>query len=352
MKKEQDPNGCTTYEEIAVRAKRLGRGLGSLLNRTDEQATADRAGTRGVAQPDTRVSGGAPAAMPPAGALERGGASSAGTAPPVAAREDGNEPGAPESVVRGIAIASIRPNPFQPRTAFGEGGLEELQASIAEHGVLQPIVVRSGGAGGYEVVAGERRLRASRNLGLETIPALVRSATDEDMQTLALVENLQREDLNAMEKARALRAMMRNLMLTQEDVASRVGKARTTIANLLRLLDLPEEIQAWVEEGRLTGAHARALLQAQGAQRRLDLARQAMAKGWSVREVERRAKAGPTVGKRRTRSEDPYVRDLEDRLRRALSTDVRLMPKGKGGRIEIRYHDADELDGLLELLQV
>lgn len=296
-----------------MRAKRLGRGLENLLNRTDEEPSNGQA-----------------------------------RCPPALPEPHGN--GGPNGAIRQIHLDRIRANPFQPRRTFSEAGLQELQESIDQHGMLQPVVVRPNGSG-FEIVAGERRLRAARNLGLDWIPAVVRNATDEEMQTLALVENLQREDLNAMEKTRALHAMMQNFALTQEDVAKRVGKARTTVANLLRLLDLPTQIQEWVEEGKLSGAHARAVLQAQGTSRRLDLARRALEQGWSVREIERRARSGPTVGKRRSRAEDPYIKDLEDRLRSALSTDVRLRSTGKSGRIEIRYHDADELDRLLELLQ-
>lgn len=305
-----------------MKAKRLGRGLGNLLNRTESETPPplkDRM-TTSVPAPAP-----APAAVP------------------------GNESENADRVLD-VQLAEIRANPFQPRRTFHEEGLEELSASIREHGVLQPVVLRRAGDG-YELVAGERRCRAARDVGLERIPALVRRATDEEMQTLALVENLQREDLNAMEKSRALSAMMRNFALTQEAVAARVGKARTTIANLLRLQDLPVDVQQWVEEGRLTGAHARAVLQAKGDGRRLDLARQALERGWSVREVERRAREGATVGKRQVRREDPYLRDLEDRLRRALATDVRMKPKGKGGVLEIAYHDPDELDRLLELMQ-
>ena len=293
-----------------VKAKRLGRGLGTLLNRT-EQASPE---------------------------------------PVRQATPAGPDPEPREAGIRMLPVARLRPNPYQPRKTFSAEGLEELCGSIREHGMLQPIVVRPDGTD-FEVVAGERRLRAAQALELPEVPVVVRAATDEEMQTLALVENLQREDLNAMEKARALRAMMRNFDLRQEDVATRVGKALKAIANVLRLLDLPEEIQVLVEEGHLSGAHARALLQAKGAERRMKLARLAVERGWSVREVERRARSGPTTGRRRQRAEDPYVRDLEDRLRRALTTDVRLHARGKGGRIEIRYHDANELDRLLELLQ-
>jgi ParB family chromosome partitioning protein len=248
-----------------------------------------------------------------------------------------------------IPVGEIRSNPFQPRTTFSAESLEELEASIREHGILQPVVVRKAGAG-YELVAGERRLRAAEALGLDQIPAVVREASDEDMQTLALVENLQREDLNAMEKARALKAMMRNFGITQDEVATRVGKARTTVANLLRLLDLPPEVQEMVEAGLLSGAHARAILQAQGAKRRRDLAQLAVRRGLSVRELERLARAGPTIGKRRKAAPDPYLADLENRLRAALSCDVRMARSGKGGRIEIRYRDPDDLDRLLEMM--
>jgi ParB family chromosome partitioning protein len=256
-----------------------------------------------------------------------------------------------ESGVRNLAPASIRPNPYQPRVAFDEAALQELADSIRAHGILQPIVVRRA-LGGYEVLAGERRLRAAKAVGLDTIPALVREATDEEMQTLALVENVQREDLNAMEKSRALRAMMSNFGLTQDQVAARVGKARTTIANMLRLLELSPEIQRWVEEGRLSGAHARALLLVKGPERRLMLAKLAVELGLSVREIERRAASdGGGSPSREGGRGDPFVADLVKRLERALSTNVRLLPKGKGGRIEIRYHDPADLDRLLDLLK-
>ena len=258
-------------------------------------------------------------------------------------------PGGGVAGASALPVAAIRPNPFQPRTTFSEEGHHELMASIKEHGVLQPIVVRPSGTG-YEVVAGERRLRAAKALEMGTIPALVREATDEEMQTLALVENVQREDLNAMEKARALRAMMAGFGLGQDDVAARVGKARSTIANVLRLLDLPEEIQRLVEEGSITGAHARALLLAKTTERRLVLAQQVVEEGISVREVERRAALSGGGGPPSRRRQDPFIEDLATRLERALSTQVRIVPRGKGGRIEIRYADSGQLDRLLEIL--
>src|SRR5262245_52536827 len=181
-----------------------------------------------------------------------------------------------------IPVADIRPNPFQPRRVFDDAALEELKASIAEHGLLQPIVVRRSPAGGYEVIAGERRLRASRLLGRATIRAVVRDVDDAGMQTLALVANLQGADLNPLGKARALRAMMGAQALTQEGVASRVGKDRVTIANLLRLLDLPEDVRLLVEEGKLSGGQAKAILQATTDERRSKIAALAVEKDWSV----------------------------------------------------------------------
>jgi ParB family chromosome partitioning protein len=255
-----------------------------------------------------------------------------------------------DSGARQLPVRSVRPNPFQPRRTFADEDLQELAASIREHGILQPIVVRPAGDG-FEVVAGERRLRAAQLAGLETIPALLRRATDEEMQVLALVENLQRVDLNAIEKARALRSLMGSLGLTQEEVAERVGKARTTIANLLRLLDLPQELQGLVEGGQLSGAHARALLLAKSPERRLALAKRAVAEGWSVRELERRAADTGPRPPRKAAPTDPYLADIEERLRRVLSLPVELRRQGKGGVVTLRYHDAQDLDRLLELLE-
>jgi len=320
-----------------MKQKRLGRGLSGLISRTSTPNPVPSAAH--PAAPPT------PVAFPqvPPGISNR----MLGQLPPAVAAAL-----PPESEgVRGLPVAAIKPNPYQPRTAFDEAALRELADSIRAHGVLQPIVVRRA-LGGYEVLAGERRLRAAKAAGLETIPAMLREATDEEMQTLALVENLQREDLNAMEKARALRAMMSNFGLTQDQVATRVGKARPTIANILRLLELGPEIQRWVEEGRLSGAHARAVLLAKGPERRLLLAKLAVELGLSVREVERRAasEGGVSSGKAGARL-DPFLADLAKRLERALSTNVRLRPKGKGGKIEIRYHDAADLDRLLDILK-
>lgn len=312
-----------------MKPKRLGRGLIGLISRTEPAPPP---------APASALDGPPPSAA--------GGRLGASPLPPAASESTAAAP-------RLLAVAGIKPNPFQPRTAFDEASLQELTDSVRAHGILQPIVVRRA-LGGYEVLAGERRLRAAKAAGLVELPAVVREATDEEMQTLALVENLQREDLNAMEKARALRAMMGNFGLTQDQVASRVGKARTTVANILRLLELPPEIQRWVEEGRLSGAHARALLLVKGMDRRLTLGRLAVELGLSVREIERRAggDGGAPAGARVSKATDPFVADVATRIQRALSANVRLVRRGKGGRIEIRYHDSADLDRLLGLLNV
>ena len=248
-----------------------------------------------------------------------------------------------------IALEEVRPNPYQPRRRFDEAALAELQASIAAHGLLQPIVVRRA-AGGFEIVAGERRVRACRALGQPRIAAVVREVDDGAMQTLALVENLQREDLGPIEKAKALQTLLRDQGLTQEAVAARIGKDRVTVANWIRLLELPEEVQARVEDGTLTAGHARALLQVSGDAKRRQLAEWVVDRGLSVRDVERYARLTPGARPKKAKDRDPFLADLENRLRRALSLQVRLTTRGKGGTLEIDYHDATELDSLLERL--
>jgi ParB family chromosome partitioning protein len=249
-----------------------------------------------------------------------------------------------------LPMEQIRANPFQPRRNFDPSALEELRASIQEHGLLQPIVVRRGPAGGYEIVAGERRFRAVKLLGRPTVRAIVRDVDDAGMQTLALVENLQRSDLNPLEKARALKAMLTTQGLTQEGVAARVGKDRTTVANLLRLLDLPEDVRLRIEDETLTAGQAKAILQIPGDTRRSQAAALAVAKGWSSREIERFAQLSPGAKRRPARPTDPFLRDLEERLRRALSAAVRVRGRGKGGTIEIDYTDPVQLDAILDRL--
>ncbi len=249
-----------------------------------------------------------------------------------------------------LPVDQVRANPYQPRRRFDPSALEELRASIQEHGLLQPIVVRRGPAGGYEIVAGERRFRASKLLGHTHVRAIVRDVDDAGMQTLALVENLQRADLNPLEKARALKAMMGAQGLTQEGVAARVGKDRTTVANLLRLLELPEDVRVLLEEERLTSGQAKALLQIPGDARRSQAAALAVEKNWTSREIERYAQLTPGAKRRTPKATDPFLHDIEERLRRALSSAVRVRARGKGGTIEIDYADAIQLDAILDRL--
>lgn len=252
----------------------------------------------------------------------------------------------PAEEVREIPLGEIDPSPYQARGRMDAGKMEELVASVKEHGVLQPVLVRQRGER-YELVAGERRWRAAREAGLEKIPALVRNLDDRQSLEIGLVENLQREDLNPLEEARAYRRMMEELGYTQEEVARRVGRSRAAVANALRLLTLEEEIQRWIEEGKLTAGHARALLAVRGA-RRLALARRwvegaAMGRTVSVREAEALARQA------RARRED-WVLALERALSDHLGTKVRLRWTRRGGRLELFFPDHRQLEDFYRMI--
>lgn len=256
-----------------------------------------------------------------------------------------------------IAIEEIAPNPLQPRRNFDEQSLQGLAASIKANGMLAPIIVRprKGGGRAYEIVAGERRWRAARIAGLRRIPALVRDADDAQSLELALLENLQRADLNPIEAAVGLRQLLDDHGFTQEVLAQRLGRSRPAVTNALRLLTLPDAVQALVRDGKLSGGHARALaaLPAQKAER---LAREAVRGGWSVRDIERAAQpaAAPATKKVRRRSGadgprlSPELAAVESRLRFALATRVSLLPARTGGKIEIQYANDDELGRLAD----
>lgn len=267
---------------------------------------------------------------------------------------------------RRVPIADIAPNRFQPRRTFTEPELAELEASIKTSGLLQPITVRSQPGGGWELVAGERRLRAASRLGWADIPALVREFDDRAMLTLALVENLQRADLNTLEEAEGYQRLMEEFGLTQQQVADAVGKDRTTITNLLRVLTLPAAIRAMVERGHLTAGHARALLAVKDERRQRELANEIVARQLSVRDVEARArvlasesgvqgKVAPGLRRggappSRT-SADPAVRRIEEQLRKRLQTDVQVQQLGSDrGVVRITYYSADDLERVLELV--
>jgi len=250
-----------------------------------------------------------------------------------------------------LPVSQVRPNPYQPRQHFDTERLQELASSLQTQGLLQPIVVRRQ-LDGFELIAGERRWRAAHLAGLETIPALVRRASDEEVLALALLENLQREDLNPLEEARAYQRLQTEFHLRQEDVAQSVGKDRSSIANTLRLLKLPQMLQEDLEAGRLTMGHARALLALESETEQLRLRDQILATGLSVRETEAmvRHEITPAVPPPPKRV-DPNTRAAEDRLKVVLgTTHLRILRKGQGGRIEIDFANEDELQRLYEVL--
>ena len=253
-----------------------------------------------------------------------------------------------QDVVRDIPLREITPNPFQPRKSFDGTALDELKASIAEYGVLVPVIVRRRGAA-YELIAGERRWRACAALQRATIPAIVRSSDDRQTLEFAIVENLQREDLNPLEEAAGFQYLVDEYDLTQDEVARRLGKSRPAVANALRLLSLPDGIKAMLVEGRLSAGHARALLTAP-APMRAALAQRAAGDGLTVRALERLAAASarPRPVATSTLSADEH--EFERRLRERFGTRVTLTRSGTGGRIELRFESADELMRLGDLL--
>ena len=270
------------------------------------------------------------------------------------------EPSAADrSAMRNIALSRIRPNPFQPRRTFDPQELQELEASLRANGLLNPVTVRPAKTGGgYELIAGERRIRAAARIGWTEIPAVVKEIDDRSLLTLALVENLQRADLNPIEEAEGYRQLMGDFDLTQAQLAEAVGKERSTVANMLRLLQLPAVVQQLVHQKELTLGHARALLTLEDEQTLIALAREIVAEGLSVRAVEERARGGAPAKKRRGRKgADPAdagavaLRAAEAEVRRYLQTDVRVVQREQGkGRIEIDFYSTDDLDRLLDLI--
>ena len=262
---------------------------------------------------------------------------------------------APETESFEIDIDLIEPNPEQPRTRFADSNLDELAQSIRVNGVVQPIVVRKFG-GRYQIVAGERRWRAAQRAELRRIPAVVREVSDEKLLELALVENIQRQELNPIEEANAYRKLIEAIGLTQELVAERVGKERSVITTSLRLLRLPGEIQRVIEEGALSAGHGRALLMTDDPKTQRMVAKSAADHGWSVRETEKAVKR-MAVGepqapenKKVNRTVDPNVKAAQTKLMRTLNTNVKILPgkKGTGGKIEIEYYSTDDLDRIYQ----
>ena len=243
----------------------------------------------------------------------------------------------------------IKAGRFQPRSMISEAGLEELKASIKRSGVIEPVIVRTMAHGTYELVAGERRLRASQALGIQEVPAIIRTLSDKEALEFSLIENVQRENLNPLEEAKGYTRLLDEFGYTQEDVAAAVGKDRATVANFLRLLSLPEEIQRGLRDAAITMGHAKALLGVEDRAQQSRLYEQAKRDGLSVRQIE--ALVGTwSPKKRRLRHVDPHLKTLEDALRRALGTKVSLVARNKGGRITIEYFSQEDLSRILQAL--
>ena len=252
-----------------------------------------------------------------------------------------------------LPLELIKPNPFQPREEFDAQSLEELTQSIKEKGVIQPILVRRKGED-FELIAGERRLRAVASLGFAGIPAIVKDVNDQDSLELALIENIQRQNLNSIEEAHAYQYLIEKYQLTQEKISEVLGRSRSTVANILRLLKLPIEIQEELKKGRISFAHARALLEIEDSNKQRLLTQQTISKSLSVRELENliqsyRPKAqGPRV---QTQAQDPVLSALQEQLQHALATKVRIMRKKKRGYIQIEFYSSEDLERIAQKIQ-
>lgn len=264
------------------------------------------------------------------------------------------DPHLSESPIEYADVDKIAPNPFQPRESFDPEKLEELKNSIAEKGLVQPITVRKHGFG-YQLISGERRLRAVRDLGIEKIPAYILDVqSDEEMLELSIIENIHREDLNPIEVANGYQRLIQECQLTQEEVAKKLGKDRTTVTNFLRLLKLPRQIQESVQKNDLSMGHARALLSLPSREEQINLWKKIVRNGLSVRSIEKivrdrgtpaQTKSVPSLDKRSI-----YHEDFESRLRKKLTTKVQIKPKQNGGAIEIDYYSDDDLDRLIAII--
>lgn len=248
-----------------------------------------------------------------------------------------------------IAVGDVVENPRQPRTHFSPSELEDLINSIQEHGIIQPLIMTRRGSG-YELIAGERRLRAARTLGLKTVPAIIRDANEQQKLELALIENIQRQDLNAIEEAVAYRALIDEFNLTQEQVAKRVGKSRSNITNTLRLLELPEEILLALQEGKISKSHARTLLAEPDPEKQFALFKRMLEGGVSVREAEARVSLKKPGTGRPKNQKDPNIMAHEKRLREVLGTKVDIVESAGKGKITISFYSREELMDLLDRL--
>lgn len=266
-------------------------------------------------------------------------------------------PGENELVTE-VELSQIRPNPYQPRKHFDPEALNELAESIRKTGVFQPIIIRRSTIKGYELIAGERRVRASKLAGKTTIPAIIRDLNEEAMIEIAVIENLQREDLSPLEEAEAYAMLMENLRLTQAQVAERIGKSRPYIANYIRLLQLPESVKDLVNQERLTMGHARTLLGVNDSAQMVKLAKQVIKEHWTVRQLEEKvqsinqtsAKDKSVKTKKVTKS--PYIRALENQMEEKFGSKSNIVVKGNRGKIEIEYVSQSDLTRILDILDI
>jgi ParB family transcriptional regulator, chromosome partitioning protein len=273
---------------------------------------------------------------------------------PPAAEPPASETAAPSAAALKIGVDEIAPNPFQPRTVFRQERLEELAASIRANGVIQPLIVRRAGQS-YQIVAGERRWRASKLAGLAEVPVIVQDVADREMLKVALIENIQREELNPIETAHAYDRLSRELGLSQEEIGQQTGKDRSSITNMVRLLRLPKEVQLLVAENRLSMGHAKAILGLNSGEEQVRVAEKAAAQGLSVRQVEALVQGLVTEKKPRAKhgareaSQDPNVKAAAEEMERTLGTRVRIVElSDQRGRVEIEYYSQADLDGIFE----
>jgi ParB family chromosome partitioning protein len=246
-----------------------------------------------------------------------------------------------------LPVDSIIPNRQQPRTVFDEEKIRELGESIREQGIIQPLAVAKTADGRYELIAGERRLRAARMIGLEQVPAVIKEVDDEGMLALSIIENIQREDLNPIEEARAYQELIEQFGYTQEDVAKKVGKSRVAVANSVRLLKLPQVVQEDVASGRYSAGHARAILAVEGIHAQLKLRERVLREMPTVRDVEKMVQSYAAGGMKRGRPRralSPQMNEISESLKQVLGTKVQINPKGDGGKIVIEYYSADDLN--------
>jgi ParB family chromosome partitioning protein len=260
--------------------------------------------------------------------------------------------------MRELPIQLIKPNPGQPRTRFNEDALRSLSDSIAASGVVQPLLVRQLNGGNYEIIAGERRWRAAQMAGVEKVPVVIRDSDEADRLEVALIENMVREDLNPVEEARACAALVEDLGLSKEDLGKRVGRSRPQISNLIRLLDLPDEVLSMLEQGDLSEGHGRAILQVGDHADRRKLAKRALAEGWSVRQTEAQARAVGETAKKKTSKKSNLtaeeleaINDVAEKLEKKLKHEVRIKPKGNGLALEIQLETLDQVIDLTKRLK-